>query len=248
VLSDKPAAALRIDLNADLGERTAGSSAAIDRALMAQVTSASIACGQHAGDPIVMRECVALALEQGVAVGAHPSFPDPEGFGRRDMQLPLRSIETLVMDQVGALAAIAASEGVNLQHVKPHGALYNMAAHDAALADAIARATAAVDPSLILFGPPHSELIAAAHRAGLRAATEVFADRGYRADGSLMPRGEAGALIEDGDAVAAQALALAAGADTICLHGDTPGAVELARRVRATLEGAGIQVKSVGAP
>jgi 5-oxoprolinase (ATP-hydrolysing) subunit A len=215
---------------------------------MAQVTSASIACGQHAGDPIVMRECVALARERGVAIGAHPSFPDRDGFGRRDMQLPPRSIETLVMDQVATLASIATSEGARLQHVKPHGALYNMAAKDAELADAIARATAAIDPSLILFGPPRSELIAAAQRAGLRAASEVFADRGYRADGSLVPRGEAGAVIDDADAVAAQALALAADADTICLHGDTPAAVQLARRVRATLEGAGIQVKSVAAP
>src|SRR6267378_336777 len=171
---------MRIDLNADVGE-----SCGQDSALMPHITSANVACGFHAGDPGVMRDTVILAREHGVAIGAHPGFPDREGFGRRDPRLTPRQVEDLVVYQIGALAAIAAAQGARLQHVKPHGALFNIAVGERRVADAIARATASVDRSLILFGLPDSELMAAGEAAGLRTAREAFADRAYRADGTL---------------------------------------------------------------
>jgi UPF0271 protein len=209
-----------------------------------------------------MRETVLLAREHGVAVGAHPSFPDREGFGRRDLRLPPVQIEDIVVSQIEALAAIAAAEDVRLQHVKPHGALFNIAVRDRSVADAIARAIALVDPALILFGLPASELIAAGKAAGLRTACEAFADRAYRPDGTLVPRTQPGALIDDAaqvlTRVAAMALERAVIAidgtrvpitlDTICVHGDTPGAAGLAARIRATLAASGIDVKSIGQP
>src|ERR671918_905303 len=182
---------MRIDLNGDVGERTGPGGS--DSALMPHLTSANVACGFHAGDAGLMRDTVALAREHGVAVGAHPSFPDLEGFGRRELQFSPADVEDFVCYQVGVLAAIAAAQGVRLQHVKPHGALFNMAARDAALADAVARATASVDRSLILFGLPGSELIRAGERAGLATASEVFADRAYEADGTLVSRRKPGA-------------------------------------------------------
>ena len=266
--------ALRVDLNGDIGEGVGlGHQPAYaraphdhntdsDAALIPSLTSASIACGFHAGDPGLMRATVALASRHGVAVGAHPSFHDREGFGRRELPATPREVEDLVLYQTGALAALAAAEGVRLQHVKPHGALYNMAARTAPLADAIARATAALDPSLILFGLAGSQLIAAGRRAGLRTASEVFADRAYRPDGSLLPRSTPGAVIEDPDAVVARALAMvrdgtvtavdgsrvALEVDTICVHGDTPGAAALAARIRSALIVEGIHVAAPGAP
>jgi UPF0271 protein len=194
-----------------------------------------------------------------VAIGAHPSFADRAGFGRREMSLPAREVESLIAYQVGALAAIAAAEGVRLQHVKPHGALYNMAARDAALADAIARGIAAVDRSLILFGLAGSALIDGGVRAGLRTASEVFADRGYRADGTLIPRGDPGSVLHDPAIVASRAAAMvreravAAGdgtrlplpIDTICVHGDTPDAAALAARIRGALIDAGVRIASL---
>src|SRR5687768_10692580 len=186
-----------VDLNADVGESTGAQRYGDDEGVMPHITSANVACGFHAGDPGVMRATVALARAHGVAVGAHPGFPDLVGFGRREMQATPREVEDLVVYQIGALAAIAAAEGVALQHVKPHGALYNMAGRDAALADAIARATACVDRSLILFGLPGSQLTRAGTRAGLRTASEAFADRAYRPDGALMPRDQPGAVIHD---------------------------------------------------
>jgi UPF0271 protein len=207
-----------------------------------------------------MRDTVALAAEHGVAVGAHPGFPDLEGFGRREIQVASADVEDFVAYQVGALADIAAAQGVRLQHVKPHGALFNMAARDAALADAIARATAVIDRSLILFGLPGSELIAAGTRAGLRTASEGFADRAYEPDGSLVPRQRPGSVINDPDIVVQRAIRMVRDAvvdaidgtavevriDTLCVHGDTPGAAELAARVRSALEAAGIEVIAVG--
>jgi len=178
---------MRVDLNADVGELCGQ-----DAALMRSITSANVACGSHAGDPGVMRDTLLLAREHGVAVGAHPGFPDREGFGRRDLHLTPRQVEDVVVYQIGAIAAIAAASGVRLQHVKPHGALFNIAVRDRSIADAIARAMAAVDRSLILFGLPDSELIAAGEAAGLRTAREAFADRAYRADGTLVPRTEPG--------------------------------------------------------
>jgi len=248
---------MRIDLNADVGEGVGQ-----DPALMPHITSANVACGVHAGSPAVMRETVLLAREHGVAVGAHPSFPDREGFGRRDLQLPPLQIEDIVVSQIEALAAIAAAEGVRLQHVKPHGALFNVAVRDRSVADAIARAIALVDPALILFGLPASELIAAGKAAGLRTACEAFADRAYRPDGTLVPRTQPGAVIDDVAQVLARVAEIALERaviaidgtrvpitlDTICVHGDTPGAAGLAARIRATLAARGIDVKSIGQP
>lgn len=251
--------AMRVDLNADLGETGTGSTAP-DAEILPMITSASIACGFHAGDPDTMRATVALARELGVAVGAHPGFADREGFGRRELTITISQVENLIAYQIGALAGIAAAEGVRLRHVKAHGALYNMAARDRSLADAIARAVSAVDRSLIFFGLAKSHLIAAGEAAGLHTASEVFADRGYRADGSLAPRGRAGAVIEDTDLVCARAVSMvqeravtaidgarvALDVDTICLHGDTPGAAKMALRIRRALESAGIEVLSIG--
>lgn len=227
---------------------------------MPWLTSASVACGFHAGDPASMRATITLARRHGVAVGAHPSLADREGFGRRERPTTPQEVEDLVTYQIGALAAIAAAQGVRLQHVKAHGALYNMAARDASLADAIARATAGVDPSLILFGLAGSALIAAGGRAGLRTASEVFADRGYQPNGALVPRTEPGAVIDDPDVVVQRAVAMVRDgsvvtvdgsrvplrADTICVHGDTPGAATLARRIREALSEAAIDVGCVG--
>jgi 5-oxoprolinase (ATP-hydrolysing) subunit A len=251
---------MRIDLNADVGESFGAYTLGHDADLIPLITSANIACGFHAGDPGVMRATVALARQHGVAVGAHPGFPDLVGFGRREISATSKEVEDAVVYQIGALAGIAATEGLPLQHVKPHGALYNMAARDAALADAIARATASVDRSLILLGLPGSQLVAAGRRAGLRTASEAFADRAYQADGALVPRSHAGAVIEDADTVVRRAIAMAREhaviaadgtrvaieADTICVHGDTPGAAALARRIREALADARIEVAALG--
>jgi UPF0271 protein len=246
----------RIDLNCDMGESFGAWTMGDDAELMRTVTSANIACGAHAGDPAVMRRTVRLAREHGVAVGAHPGLPDLAGFGRREMRVSPDEVEGLVLYQLGALSAIARAEGVALAHVKPHGALYNMAARDGALADAIARAVHAFDPALVLFGLAGSLMLPAGEAAGLRVASEVFADRAYERDGSLASRRVTGAVIHDPDAVAARAVQMvregrivatngqwiAVKADTICVHGDTPGAAGLARRVRSALEDAGVGV------
>ena len=244
-----------IDLNADLGEAVGD-----DEGVLPFVSSANIACGFHAGNPAVMRTTVQLARRHGAAVGAHPGFQDLEGFGRREMRVSTAELETLVAYQIGALAGVAATEGARLNHVKPHGTLYNMAARDAGMADAIARAVRAVDASLVLFGLSGSELVAAGERAGLRVASEVFADRGYWPNGSLAPRGTPGAVIPEVEEVVRRAVGMARGqavtsvegssvsvrADTICIHGDTPGAAALARAVRSALTAAGIDVVSPG--
>lgn len=251
-----------IDLNADVGESFGAYVLGQDSSLVPVLTSVNVACGFHAGDPGIMRETVALARQHGVAVGAHPGFPDLAGFGRRQMRLSPREVEDLVVYQIGALAAIAAAQGVELQHVKPHGALYNMAATDAELAGAIARAVALVDRSLVLVGLSGSALVRAGSDAGVRTAAEVFADRGYQPDGTLVPRSHAGAVLHDDEAVAARAVAMVRDgavvaadgsrlnlrADTMCVHGDTPGAAALARRIRAALEDAGVRVQPLRAP
>src|SRR6185436_14109431 len=197
-----------IDLNGDVGESFGVYEIGHDAALIPILTSVNIACGFHAGDPGVMRATVALAREHGTAVGAHPGFPDLAGFGRREMKATAREVEDFVAYQIGALAGIAAAQNMRLTHVKPHGALYNMAARDEVLADAIARATASVDRSLMLFGLPGSRSLDAASRHGLRAVSEAFADRAYRADGSLVPRSEPGAVIDDADAVVKRAVSI----------------------------------------
>jgi UPF0271 protein len=226
---------------------------------MSSITSANVACGFHAGDPSVMRRTVALAKANGVAVGAHPGFPDLVGFGRREMSASSDEVADMVLYQVAALAGVAASQGIRLQHVKAHGALYNMAVRNRALAEAIARGTAAFDRSLILFGLPDSELLRAGEKAGLRVAAEVFADRAYEPDGTLASRSKPGSVIHDQQEVVARAVRMVRDgivtatngstitlrADTICLHGDTPGAATLARLVRQGLDNAGIAVESL---
>ena len=250
---------MRVDLNADLGESFGAWPMGHDAALMPSLSSANIACGFHAGDPGTMRETVALARAHGVAVGSHPGFPDLVGFGRREMQASPREIEDFVLYQVAALAGVAAAQGVGLQHVKAHGALYLMACRHRAMADAIARAVAALDKSLILFGLPRSAMLEAGRAAGLRVAAEVFADRAYEADGSLASRAKPGSVIHDPAAVVARTVRMVRDrevvaldgsvvrleADTLCLHGDTPGAADLARAVRAGLEAAGVEIGSL---
>jgi UPF0271 protein len=247
---------MRIDLNSDLGESFGPWPMGQDAALMASITSANVACGFHAGDPGVMRQTIALAKDRGVAVGAHPGFPDLVGFGRREMKATPVEVEDFVLYQLSALAGMAGAQGIRLQHVKAHGALYNMACKDRALADAIARAVAAFDRSLILFGLPNSELLRAGEAAGLPVAAEVFADRAYERDGSLVSRATSGSVIHDAAVVVQRAVQMvreksviaidgstvALQTDTICLHGDTPGAAALAKQIRAGLEAAGIRV------
>ena len=251
---------MRIDLNCDLGEATDAERLAIEARVMTSVTSVNVACGFHAGNPEIIRRTVRLAKAQGLAIGAHPGFLDREGFGRRAISLAPGQIETLVAYQVGALGGVAALEAASLSHVKPHGALYNMAAQDRSLADAIARAVASVDQGLILFGPAGSLLTEAARAMGLTVAEEVFADRAYSPNGMLMPRDLPGAvihnehevlerairLVREGVVPTYQGVELRVHADTICLHGDTPGADRLARMLREGLEGAGVRVAPVG--
>ena len=252
---------MRVDLNADVGESFGAYSIGHDRGLMKVITSASIAAGFHGGDPSVLRNTIRLARASGVAIGAHPGFPDLVGFGRRDMHLNPRDVEDLVLYQVAAVAGVASTEGMRLQHVKPHGALFNMAVRDADLASAIARAVVAFDRELILFGAPDSELTRAGNAAGLRVAAEGFADRAYEPDGSLVSRSKPGAVIHDVDAVVKRAVQLVSentvvaingsiihlSVDTICVHSDTDGADILAQRIREGLEAAGIRVAALPA-
>ena len=235
---------ITIDLNADMGE-----GAGADEALLGLVSSANVACGMHAGDPSVMRRTVRAARASGVAIGAHPGFPDREHFGRREMRMAPSEIENWVLFQVAALAGIAAAEGARLAHVKPHGALYNMAAKDTVMADAIAAAIVQIDPSLVMVGLPASALEHAAARAGLRFAAEGFADRAYEPDGSLVARSQPGALITDPAAAAEGALALARAGRvrTLCIHGDTPDAAAIGAAVRRALDDAGMRVAGLDA-
>ena len=217
---------MRIDLNCDMGESFGAYTIGCDEAVIRSVTSANIACGFHAGDPSVIRRTVRLAVESAVAIGAHPGFPDLVGFGRRDMRATRGEVEDLVLYQIGALAGIAAAEGARLQHVKPHGALYNMAARDPALAASIARAVAAFDSSLILFGLGGSSLLTEARAAGLGVAAEAFADRAYEPDGTLVSREEPGSVLHDADHVVGRALQM------VC-----EGSVGAGRRVDDTSAG-----------
>ncbi|HCR2013485.1 5-oxoprolinase subunit PxpA [Enterobacter asburiae] len=244
---------VKIDLNADLGE---GSRA--DAELMTLVTSVNIACGFHAGNAQTMLESVRNAIKNGVAIGAHPSFPDRENFGRTAMDLPPATVYAQVLYQIGALEAMVRAQNGVMRHVKPHGMLYNQAAKDADLADAIARAVWDCSPQLILVGLAGSELIRAGQRLGLTTRQEVFADRGYQPDGSLVPRTQAGALITDEGKALAQTLEMVrAGrviavdgtpanvqADTVCLHGDGEHALQFARRLRAAFSEEGILVSA----
>ena len=248
-----------INLNADLGESFGPWTMGEDEALLQVVRSANIACGFHAGDPVVMRHTVRTALAAGVSLGAHPAYPDLQGFGRRPMKMAPAELEAMVIYQVGALAGMAAAEGGRVTHVKPHGALNNQACEDAALADAVARAVKAIDPALILLAPVLSELYFAAERAGLKVAGEVFADRAYTDKGTLVPRGQPGAVIHDhnelvthvlrmldaGGVVSQSGKHLPTAMDSICVHGDTLGAVESARHLRSELEARGWTVMTL---
>lgn len=238
---------MKIDLNCDLGEAIGN-----DEAIMPYITSANIACGFHAGDASVMRATVRLAKQYGVNIGAHPSWPDLQGFGRREMNISAEETEALVLYQIGALAGIAKAEGVALMHVKPHGALYNQAAKDRGLADAIARAVKSFSMDLILVGLAGSALCDAGLEAGIKVAEEGFPDRAYNPDGTLMSRSQQDALIESPEEVAINALKLVkdgilfgekkVNVDTLCLHGDNIHAVENAKLLREVLTKNGIEV------
>lgn len=252
---------LKVDLNCDLGESFGSFKVGFDEQVMPYITSANIACGFHAGDPTVMASTMKLAKRHSVAVGAHPGFPDLLGFGRREMKLANEEAKNYVIYQVGALQVFAKAAGVELQHVKPHGALYNMAVKDYALAKAIVDAVCTVDSGLIVFAVAESELAKAASRAGLRVACEVFADRAYNSDGSLASRAVAGALIEDARIVTKKAVRMVkekrvraidgktvelGDVHTICVHGDNLEAVALVKALRKGLVEAGVDVVSVG--
>jgi UPF0271 protein len=241
---------MRIDLNADVGEGGG------DLPLFPLVSSVNIACGAHAGDRHTMERCVAEAKRLKIAVGAHPGYPDRDGFGRRPLDMAVVALTASLVEQIEALASIAHESGTTMTHVKPHGALYNQAAVDPRLADAIVRAVFEVDPAMRIVGLAGSALLTSAQEAGLPWAAEAFADRRYLGARTLVPRGTPGALIEDPDAAAKQAVAIAAAeaietldgssivvtADTICLHADTPGALAIATAVRSALEAAGMEV------
>lgn len=244
---------MKINLNADLGESFGAWKMGDDRALLRVVGSANIACGYHAGDPLVMRNTVRMALDSGVSLGAHPSYPDLAGFGRRPMVMAPAELEAALLYQIGALAGIAAAEGSRVTHVKPHGALNNQACEDAALAAVVAGAVRVFDRELILLAPALSELLRAGERAGLRVAAEVFADRAYTDAATLVPRSQPGAVLHDDEAVvthvlrmldargivAASGKVLPTAMQSICVHGDSPGAVANATRLGAALSAGG---------
>jgi 5-oxoprolinase (ATP-hydrolysing) subunit A len=247
-----------VDLNCDMGEGFGPWLMGDDAAMLDIVASANLACGFHAGDPVIMTDTARLAREKGVAIGAHPSFLDLWGFGRRRISGDSpANIEKMVAYQIGALQGVAALAGHCVSHVKPHGALYNMAAADPELAGAIARAIRGVDADLLFVVLPGSEMERAGRAAGLRVACEVFADRGYLDDGRLAPRGQPGALIHDPEAAARRTVEMVTtgrvralsgrsvpvAADTICIHGDTPAAVAMARAVRGALAAAGVAIR-----
>ena len=248
-----------IDLNCDMGESFGPWKMGCDVELMEYISSANIACGFHAGDPTTMRKTAELAIEKGVAVGAHPGYPDMQGFGRRTMALNPQEVFDIVLYQVSALQGICRSLGGRLHHVKPHGALYNQAAKNRSLAAAIATAVFRIDPELVLFGISGSCLIEEAEKAGLRTGSEVFADRTYQVDGSLTPRSEPNALIHDTEQaidqviqmIESQTVLAVDGAsvplrtETICIHGDGPNAVQFAKAIRQKLAENCIEVKAL---
>jgi len=248
---------LTVDLNCDMGESFGPWKMGNDAEIMSFVSSVNIACGFHAGDATVMRRTAALALEKGLAVGAHPGYQDLQGFGRRKMTLAPQELADIILYQVSAMKGICESMGGSLRHVKPHGALYNQAAGDAELSRAIVQAVKAIDPKLVLYGLSGSHLISEARNAGLSAASEVFADRSYQADGSLTPRSRPDALIEETETAVRQAVAMVkdgrvlstAGdpvqvdADTICIHGDGANAVAFAEAVNRALTEQGVSIR-----
>jgi 5-oxoprolinase (ATP-hydrolysing) subunit A len=250
----------RVDLNCDMGESFGAYRIGADEEVFPYITSANVACGFHGGDPSVMRTTIARARERNVAVGAHPGFPDLIGFGRRNIDATTDEVYDLVVYQIGALLGFANAAGVQMQHVKPHGALYNMAVGKPQLAAAIARAVRDVDRGLVLFGLPGSHLISEGESAGLRTACEAFADRNYMSDGTLVSRrrpdahvhdaGEAVAraigMVRDGTVTPVDGPAISIHVDTICIHGDGPHAAQFAQQLRTGFETAGIAVQAIG--
>lgn len=251
---------MQIDMNSDLGESFGNYRLGMDEEVLPLVTSANVACGFHAGDPDVMRRTVALAQAAGTAIGAHPGLPDLVGFGRRTLAVSPDEAYSMVVYQVGALQAFVRAAGGRLQHVKPHGALYNMAAKDDALAGAVAQAVHDVDDRLILYGLAGSALIRAAEQIGLRSAAEVYADRSYQEDGSLTPRSQPGAMITDADTAVQQVLSMVERqevrtlsgpiipiqADTLCIHGDGAEALLFVQRIRKALQEYGVHIVPAG--
>ncbi|MDA8385640.1 MAG: 5-oxoprolinase subunit PxpA [Actinomycetota bacterium] len=245
-----------MDLNGDVGEYFASNRHGDDGELIPLLTSANVACGFHAGDPLSMSETVGRCLDAGVSIGAHPSYPDQAGFGRRYLAMTSAELRATVIYQVSALAGMARAAGATARHVKAHGALYNRMFADNSEARAFVEAIAQLDDDLVILGQPASALEAEADRLGIRFAREGFADRRYRQDGTLVPRDQAGAVIHDLDQQVAQAIALAKGqvfqgaegmlrlrVDSICLHGDTPGAAGAARAIRDALVAGGIEIE-----
>ncbi len=245
-----------VDLNCDLGESFGNYTCGMDEEIIPYISSANVACGFHASDPLVMQKTVKTAKENQVCVGAHPGFPDLVGFGRRNMSLSAQEITAMIQYQIGALSAFCTAYGIKLQHVKPHGALYNMAVKDGQIAEAICKGIRAVDPGLILLGPAHSQLLLAAESCGLPTAKEVFADRAYEEDGTLVPRSRPGAVITDeaeaiarvismvknGTVVSITGKEIEVEADSICVHGDSPAALAFVRSIHQALDQEGIPV------
>jgi UPF0271 protein len=251
---------VELDLNCDMGESFGAWTMGNDAAILESVTSANIACGFHAGDPSTMRETVALAIARGVAIGAHPGLPDLAGFGRRAMAVKPREVYDMVVYQIGAIAAFARAAGGRVSHYKAHGALSNMAAKDRALAEAITQAARDIDPTMMSYAIAESELVRAAERLGVPVASEVFADRSYQDDAMLTPRAQPGAMIDDieasvaqvkgmvlrGEVTAVSGRVVRVRADTLCVHGDQPGALAFVQRIRAELEREGITIRAPG--
>ncbi|HEX6959297.1 MAG TPA: 5-oxoprolinase subunit PxpA [Ferrovibrio sp.] len=247
---------MKVNLNSDLGESYGAWTMGDDAAMLAVVASANIACGFHGGDWVVMQNTVAEAIKNGVSIGAHPSYPDLQGFGRRPMTMSNKEVEALMAYQIGALIGVAATKGGTVTHVKPHGAINNKAATDKDLAAALARGIAGVSKDLIFLAPAGSAMVEAAAKANLPVAQEVFADRNYDDEGNLVPRGQPNAMVHDNDQALANVLRMVqeraivsvngkkipCAVDSICVHGDSAGAVSMARHIRAGLEKAGVKV------
>lgn len=247
---------LRIDMNCDMGESFGAWKMGNDEEILPFVSSANIACGYHAGDPATMRKTVAAAIKHGVCIGAHPGLPDLQGFGRRNMAISPQEAYDMMVVQIGSLAAVAASQGAKLTHVKAHGQLYNMSVKNEALAKALAKAVFDVNKDLVFFGLAGSLMLDIAESIGLRTASEVFADRLYQPDGTLTPRTQPGAMIEDvevsirqtlqmvqdGTVTASDGSKVKVRADTLCIHGDQPGAVTFAKSIREALTREGVTI------
>lgn len=250
---------MKIDLNCDLGESFGCYKIGMDSEVIKFISSANVACGFHASDPVVMAETVKLAKENGVSVGAHPGFPDLVGFGRRNIDVSAKELKAMVQYQIGALKAFCAAGGIKMSHVKPHGAMYNMAAKDASMAFAIAEGIAEVDPSLVLLGLSGSKLLEAAGKAGLKCASEVFADRAYEEDGSLVARSKSGAVITDAEEAISRVICMvkhgkvkavtgkeiSISPDSVCVHGDNPKALGFVKLIHERLAAEGIKIESL---